>query len=97
MDKSDQPQSSSATPARLGDVGLFVELGGQGPTEIERLRQGAGALTQQIQTAIDHWREELRIDLDTEVVPVVMLYRRNLPKWRRKVARDAPRLDDGCE
>ena len=81
MEDSDQPESSS-TPARQGDVGLFIELGGQGPTEIKRFKRGAGALTQQIHAAIDRWRDELGIDPDTEVVPVVMLYRRSSPKWR---------------
>ena len=77
MEETDQPESSSASPAREGDVGLFIELGGQGPTAINRLKQGAGALTQQIHAAVDRWRDELGIDPNTEVVPVVMLYRRN--------------------
>jgi hypothetical protein len=82
MEKSDQPPSSSAAPTRQGDFGLFVELGGQARSEINRLKRGAGALTQQIHTAIEHWREELAIDLDARVVPVVMLYRLNPPKQR---------------
>ena len=82
MEEADQPESSSTSPAWRGDAGLFIELGGQGPAEIKLLKRGAGALTQQVHAAIDRWRDELGIDPDIEVVPVVMLYRRSSPKWR---------------
>ena len=77
MEETDQPELSSASLAQEGDVGLFIELGGQGPAAINRLKRGAGALTQQVHAAVDRWRDELGIDPNTEVVPVVMLYRRN--------------------
>ena len=76
MDKNDQSQLSVTTAAALSDVGLFIELGSQGRKEIARLKEGTGALSRQIKTAIDHWHKELGIDPATEVVPVVLLYRR---------------------
>jgi hypothetical protein len=75
MTKSAQPQLSVTTAPRPTDFGLFIELGGQEREEITRLKRGTGALTRQIQAAIDRWREELGIDTGTEVVPVVLLYR----------------------
>jgi hypothetical protein len=79
MDDSDQPELAGAAAARLCNVGLFIELGTQERTEITRLKEGAGALSQQIKVAIVRWREELGIDAATEVVPVVLLYRHGEP------------------
>ena len=80
--KNDQSQLEQSRPSveylgSSGEVGLFVELGHPRPTEINELKRGCGALSDQIKEAVTHWREELRIGNDIEVVPVVMLYRRD--------------------
>ena len=77
MDKNDQSQLSITTADMASDVGLFVELGSQGRKEIARLKEGKGVLARQIKTAIDHWHQELGTDPSAEVVPVVLLYRRD--------------------
>jgi hypothetical protein len=79
MNDSDQPELTGAAAAALSNVGLFIELGTQERQDITRLKEGTGALPQQIKEAIEHWRGELGIDTATEVVPVVLLYRRGEP------------------
>jgi hypothetical protein len=69
------------TTARLPNVGLVVELGPQRRKQIKRLKRGEGALAQQIQGAVDQRREELGIDVDAEIVPVVLLYRHDEPDY----------------
>jgi hypothetical protein len=73
----DQLQPSTEYLGSSGEVGLFVELGQPRPTEIKELKRGVGVLSDQIKEAVTHWREELRIGDDVEVVPVVVLYRRD--------------------
>jgi hypothetical protein len=69
----------SATP--LPNTGLLIELGTQPRKQIKRLKHGDGALTHQIQAAVNSSREELGIDVDTEIVPVVLLYRHDEPDY----------------
>jgi hypothetical protein len=57
-------------------IGLYIDLGNQASEEIARLRVGTGALRQRVRRAIAHWRDELGIEGETEVVPVILLYRR---------------------
>lgn len=82
VERSDQPQfdqlqRSAEYFGSSGEVGLFVELGQPRPTEIKELKRGVGVLSDQIKEAVTRWREELRIGDDMEVVPVVVLYRRD--------------------
>jgi len=70
---------SLPTPARLPQTGLFIDLGSQARRRIRRLKGGDGGLARQIQLAVDRARQELGIDAGTEIVPVVLLYRRDEP------------------
>jgi hypothetical protein len=74
VDENDKTQRSSQLPIRLADAGLFLELGSQREPDIERFKRGVGPLTQDITSAVEHWREALGIDCNTEVIPVVLLY-----------------------
>jgi hypothetical protein len=74
VDDNDKTQPSSRLPPRVLDAGLFVELGTQQQYDIERFKMGDGVLTQDIRSALEHWGEELGIDCNAEVVPVVLLY-----------------------
>jgi hypothetical protein len=74
-----EPSLPSATP--LPNIGLLVDLGRQSREQITRLKQGEGPLTHQIQTAITSSREQLEIDPDAEIIPVVLLYRRAKPDY----------------
>jgi hypothetical protein len=69
------------TTAPLPSSGLLVELGRQRRKEISRLRQADGPLTRQIEAAVTSWREQLKINLEAEVVPVVLLYRLTEPDY----------------
>jgi hypothetical protein len=81
MNKSAAPQSLLPTAARLPNIGLQIELGPQRRKQIKRLKRGTGSLTQQIQATVDRLREELGIDAAAEIVPVVLLYRRDQPDY----------------
>jgi hypothetical protein len=81
MNKSAAPQSLLPTAARLPNIGLLIELGPQRRKQIKRLKRGTGSLTQQIQATVDRSREELGIDAAAEIVPVVLLYRRDQPDY----------------
>jgi hypothetical protein len=76
MEKSNCSQPSVPTVARLPNIGLMVDLGRQQRRQVKRLKRGDGALTHQIQTAVDRARGELGIGAASEIVPVVLLYRR---------------------
>jgi hypothetical protein len=69
------------TIAPLASSGLLVELGRQRRKEISRLKQADGPLTRQIEAAVTSWREQLKINLEAEVVPVVLLYRLTEPDY----------------
>jgi hypothetical protein len=73
----DQLQRSVEYFGPSEEIGLFVELGQPRLTEIKELKRGVGVLSDHIKEAVTHWREELRIGDDIEVVPVVVLYRRD--------------------
>src|SRR5262245_6437372 len=89
MDANDQPELF-APSAQSADCGLFLELGKQKRKEIGRLKRGTGALTRQIEAAIERWRRQLGIDLGTEVVPVVLLYHRGEPGSIAIIRTDEP-------
>jgi hypothetical protein len=73
----DEPPGQSGTPAAESlDMGLFLELGRQKRKEIMRLKEGTGPLTRRVQAVVNRWREQLNVDPAAEVVPVVLLYRR---------------------
>lgn len=57
------------------DRGLFIHLEGWRPTELERLRNGAGPWMRRIEAAIENWREDRGMD-SASIVAVVLLYRR---------------------
>jgi hypothetical protein len=90
MDSGD-PRRTLATTDRVPNIGLVVEFGAQRRKHIKRLKRGEGALAWQIQQAVDQQREELGIDPSAEVVPVVILYRRDEPDYVAIVARPAAR------
>jgi hypothetical protein len=77
MSEGGRPQLSVTTATRLSDMGLFIELGQPGRAEIKRLKRGTGALVHQIEAALERWHEELGIHSGSDVVPVVLLYRRD--------------------
>jgi hypothetical protein len=81
MNKSAAPQSLLPTAARLPNIGLLIELGRQRRKQIKRLKRGTGSLMQQIQVTVDRLREELGINAAAEIVPVVLLYRRDQPDY----------------
>jgi hypothetical protein len=87
MNKSAAPQSLLPTAARLPNIGLLIELGRQRRKQIKRLKRGNGALTEQIQAAVNTAREELGIDDEAEIVPVVLLYRHDEPEYTVVIAR----------
>lgn len=83
---------SEALVSHVPNVGLVVDFGEQGRRKIKRLKRGRGALTRQIQAAVEEAQRTLGIDADTEIVPVVLLYRRPTPKYNVACAkRRAPR------
>jgi hypothetical protein len=77
----DIPPPSFPVPARLPHTGLFIDLGSQARRRIRRLKGGDGQLAREIQAAVDQSRQELGIDPGTEIVPVVLLYRRDEPDY----------------
>jgi hypothetical protein len=87
MNKSADPQSLLPTAARLPKIGLLIELGRQRRKQIKRLKRGNGALTEQIQAAVNTACEELGIDDEAEIVPVVLLYRHDEPEYTVVIAR----------
>jgi hypothetical protein len=85
----DAPSGTLVTTARLPNTGLLVDLGQQRRKRVNRLKHGDGALAWQIQQAVDRQRQELGISADAEIVPVVLLYRRDDPDYVVTVARPA--------
>ena len=66
---------------RLPSAGLLVELGPQRRKKIARLKEGDGALAQQIRGLVDQSSKELGIVDATEIVPVLIIYRRDEPDY----------------
>jgi hypothetical protein len=73
MSKSNSADSNAEC---LPFTGLLIELGPQRRKQIERLKRGNGALTHQIRVAVEQSRQEFGIDKATEIIPVVLIYRR---------------------
>jgi hypothetical protein len=65
----------------LPNAGLLIELGPQRRKNIDRLKQGSGTLARQIRGLVDQSRNELGIDDKVEIIPVVLMYRRDDPKY----------------
>ena len=84
MEPDDPPASPPAVVAaaltssttRPPESGFRLELGPQRRRDIKQLKRGNGPLAHEIQTAVHRAREELGISPATEIVPVVLLYRR---------------------
>src|SRR5262245_21405894 len=85
MEQDDPPASPPAvvaaaaltsSPTRLPESGFRLEFGPQRRRDIKQLKRGNGPLANEIQTAVHRAREELGINPATEIVPVVLLYRR---------------------
>jgi len=87
MHETDSPYLALPTAARLPNIGLLIELGRQRRKQIKRLKQGSGALTRQIQAAVNHARDELGIAEDADIVPVVLLYRHGTSEYTVVLAR----------
>jgi hypothetical protein len=75
-------QQSLPVLAPLPDRGLLLELGRQRRSQIKRLKRGRGRLTRQITDAVTQACEGLGIDPRSEVIPVVILYRRRPDDYR---------------
>ena len=77
MDERDEVGASSGTDSRAAVDGLLIDLGGRGAEDVALLKEGAGAMTDEIHAAIDRWRESQAIDPEGDIVPVVLLYRQH--------------------
>lgn len=77
MDERDEVGASSAPDSRAAVEGLLIDLGERGAEDVALLKEGAGAMTDEIRAAIDRWRESQAIDIAGDIVPVVLLYRQN--------------------
>jgi hypothetical protein len=80
-----QHENSALAPlevvSRMPDLGLLVELGPQRRKDIKRLKRSDGPLTRRIMAAVEQQCEQLGIDPAAEIVPVVLLYRRDKPDY----------------
>ena len=91
MKPGDFPQPTPAVAARPNDVRLVIKFGRQRRRQIKQLKRGDGLLAQHVQAAVDRRRAELGIDGDAEIVPVVVLYRREEPDYVVIMPRDDTR------
>jgi predicted exporter len=80
----DEAGVPTAAASQAAVEGLFIDLGERQPEDVALLKEGTGAMTDEIHTAIDRWRKTLGIDTAGDVVPVVLLYRQR----NRKSASD---------
>jgi len=74
MDVDDSTRPSLPVLSPLPNLGLIVDVGRQRRKHIKRLKRGLGRISTQVEAAADEARGELRIDPDTEIIPVVLLY-----------------------
>jgi hypothetical protein len=81
MDDHEPRQPTLPVVAQVPNIGLMVDFGEQRRKKIRRLKRGRGVLTRQIQAAVEEARRDLGIEPDTEIVPVVLLYRGPAPKY----------------
>jgi hypothetical protein len=82
MEHDAREPSSLPALARLPNQGLLIELGPQSRSQIKRLKRGRGRLARQITQSVSKACEGLGMDPRTEVVPVVILYRRRRDDYR---------------
>jgi hypothetical protein len=71
--EADLPAAAGSPPAVEG---LFIDLGAQGPDDVALLKDGTGAMAAEIHAALDRWRDSLAVDTASDIVPVVLLYRK---------------------
>jgi hypothetical protein len=95
MDEHEPRQPMLPVVAELPNIGLVVDFGEQRRKKIRRLKRGRGALTRQIQAAVEEARRDLGIESDTEIVPVVLLYRCPAPKYTVSYATRTVRPSEG--
>ena len=74
MDKAERRELCLPVATALENIGLLVDLGQQPRKQIKRLKRGDGPLSYQIQAAVASSREQLNVDGDTEIIPVILLY-----------------------
>jgi len=67
---------SASLPAATiaADLGLFIHLGNWRPTELERLKNGAGRWMRRIDAAVEDWRNDIAVS-GASIVIVVLLFR----------------------
>lgn len=75
MGERDEAGVPTEAASRAAVEGLFIDLGEREPEDVALLKDGSGAMTDEIHAAIDRWRETLGIDGAGDIVPVVLLYR----------------------
>lgn len=75
MEEPDEAGVSTEAVSRAAMEGLFIDLGERGSEDVALLKEGTGAMTDEINAAIDRWRDSLGIDTADDIVPVVLLYR----------------------
>ena len=75
----DHAELAVATPTPLPNVGLILDAGRQRRKQIKQLRQGRGQIAAQVAAALAQARQELGVGPETEIVPVVLLYRYSDP------------------
>ena len=95
MDEHELRQPTLPVETQLPNIGLVVDFGEQPRRKIRRLKRGRGALTRQIQAAVEEARRDLGIQPDTEIVPVVLLYRLPAPKYTVSYATRTVRSSKG--
>jgi hypothetical protein len=61
--------------------GFLLDLGQQPRSRVRGLKRGMGDLVGEIRAAVERWRDEFEIQSDTEIVPVVLLYRQDEPDY----------------
>ena len=69
--------------------GLLIDCGSQQRKQVERLKRGEGKLTARVQAALFQARDGLGLNAATEIVPVILLYRKSASGY---VLLNAPRL-----
>jgi hypothetical protein len=74
MDKAERRELCLPVATPLGNIGLLVDLGRQPRKQIKQLKHGDGPLSYQIAAAVASSREQLNVDVDTEITPVILLY-----------------------
>jgi hypothetical protein len=77
MNASDDSGRALPAAVQIPGTGLLVDLGKQSRAEVKELRQGHGRLCEHLAAVVDGARHELGISADVEIIPIVLLYRRD--------------------